>query len=73
MPEDFKPKPPKFNLYWSDDEGNVDFQDDSRQTGMWEKEKDGKTFYTGKVKGTNRRFVMFPVKLRGSSDDDQEW
>lgn len=72
MADDFKPSPPKFNIYWSDDEGNIDFKDTSRQSGLWEKEKDGKTFYTGKVKNTNRRFVMFPVVPR-DQDEEEEW
>jgi len=69
MPEDFKPGPPNFNLYIADDEGNIDFKDRSRSGGLWTKEKDGKTYYTGKVAG--RRVVMFPFKKRDESEE--EW
>jgi len=66
---DFTPGPPKFNLYIADDEGNIDFKDRERSGGLWSKEKDGNTYYTGKVAG--RRVVMFPFKPK--EQKDEEW
>ena len=67
---DFTPGPPKFNLYIADDEGNIDFKDRERSGGLWSKEKDGKTYYTGKVAG--RRVVMFPFTPRDQKESE-EW
>ena len=74
MPEDFKPGPPNFNLYIADDNGHIDFKDRNRSGGLWKKEKEGKTYYTGKVAG--RRVVMFkfvPKKQSGQSEEPEEW
>ena len=73
MADDFKPGPPTYNLYIADDQGNVDFSDRSRSGGLWKKEKDGKTYYTGKV--ANRRVVMFKFVPKGKSqqDESEEW
>jgi len=73
MPDDFKPGPPKFNLYIADDNGNIDFKDRERSGGLWEKERDGKKYYTGKVAG--RRVVIFPFvpKNKGQQEEAEEW
>ena len=70
---DFTPSPPAFNLYVSDEEGNIDFKDRSRSGGLWKNEKNGKTYYTGKVGG--KRLVMYPFEPKGKtqSSDDGDW
>ena len=67
---DFVPSPPEFNLFFSDEEGNIDFKNRDQQSGLWSKEKNGKVYWTGKIKGTNRRFVMFRNERK---NEEPEW
>lgn len=69
MPDDFKPSPPDFNIYVADDEGNIDFKDRTRSGGLWGREKNGKTYFAGKVGG--KRVVMFPVEDQAAPKE--EW
>ncbi len=69
MSDDFVPSPPDFNIYVSDDEGNIDFKDRERSGGLWKKEKNGKVYWAGKCGG--KRLVMFPNEAR--KEDAQEW
>ena len=66
---DFTPSPPEFNLYVSDDEGNIDFKDRTRSGGLWSREKNGKVYFTGKVGG--KRVVMFTNEKKPESEP--EW
>jgi hypothetical protein len=69
---DFEAKPPVFQLYLSDSEGNIDFKDRDRSIGLWardNKDSNGNTYYGGK-KG-NRRVVMYKVVPREQRDNDE--
>ena len=70
---DFTPGPPAFNLYVSDDEGNIDFKDRSRSGGLWLNKKNDKVYYTGKVGG--KRLVMYPFepRVKAESSDEGDW
>ena len=68
---DFTPGPPKWNLYVSDAEGNIDFTDRTRSGGLWpsqKKDKHGKAFYTGKVGG--KRIVLFEFTPRSEQQTE---
>jgi len=67
--DDFKPSPPYFQLYIADDEGNIDFKDRERSGGLWKREKNGKSYFTGKV--SNRRVVMFVNEIK--AEPEAEW
>ena len=69
----FVARPPNFNLYWSDSEGNIDFKKDDTRTGMWEKKKeaDGTPYWTGKSR-SGRRFVMYPVTPKEDKPEPQQ-
>ncbi|KKN78976.1 hypothetical protein LCGC14_0344520 [marine sediment metagenome] len=69
MTDEFVPSPPEFNLYVGDDEGNIDCKDRTRSGGLWEREKDGKIYWVGKVGG--KRVVMFSAKK--AEDAKEEW
>jgi hypothetical protein len=65
----FVPSPPEFNIYVSDDEGNIDFKDRGRSGGLWKREKDGKVYFAGKVGG--KRVVMFPNEAK--TEEKEQW
>lgn len=70
MAEEFKASPPEFNLYWSDENGNIDLKDRENSSGLWKKEKNGRTYWSGKNKATGRRFLMFPNQKK---NEDPDW
>jgi hypothetical protein len=73
MTDDFKPGPPRFNLYIADENGQIDFRDRDRSGGLWVRERDGKKYYTGKVAG--RRVMMYPVvpKDENKQEENEDW